>query len=170
MSTQADKKGDAPSATKHPLFQLQGHHHRAIELRYEGKTYKEITGHVAMEFRKGVHPDTVKKWFGRGGLLEGEYMDYARGENDRRRGLMREELKKLVGMIPPKLEQIIKRIDGTGQPDMVALMGIKTLIEVLGVSANDERKPQDILTEYFKKIKTLPSPKSKDESTVVKSN
>src|SRR3990167_7175049 len=137
MSQFMHKKGSAVDRQKMPLFKLQVYHFRAVELRYEGKTYHEIMGEIAVQYRKGVQSDTIRKWFGRGGLLEVEYMAYARVENDRRRQMMREELKKLAGKIPIKLEKMLDRIDGTGQPDMVTLAAVRTLIEVLGITGNE---------------------------------
>lgn len=158
MSKKEQNNKPPVEGRKRPLFALQGYHYRAVEVRYEGKTFNDICGILGAEFRKGVHPDTIRKWFARGGLLENEYLDYARHENERRRQMMREELKKLVTKIPGKLDAIIGRMDNTGQPDMVALMGIKTLIEVLGITASDDPKTGAKLEEYFKKLEQFPSP------------
>jgi len=135
---------------------LQAYHHRAVELRYEGNTYKSIAGYIAVEYKRAFNDDSVRRWFSRGGLLADAYMDYAREENDRRRQLMREELKKLVVKIPKKLEQIMDRVDQLGQPDMVALMAIKTLIDVLGITASDEKGSGDRLKEYFDRLEKAP--------------
>lgn len=158
MSKKQHNKGAASGDRNHPLFELGAYHRRAIELRYEGHTFKEISGMLAVELRKGVHPDTVRKWFARGGFLNEDYLEYARQENDHRRQLMREELKKLVVKIPTKLGSIMDRMDETGKPDMVALMAIKTIVEILGITANDERQAQDVLGEYFKRLEKAPSP------------
>ncbi len=157
MSEKSTKNNDGEKGGKHRLFTLQGYHYRAIELRYAGKTFREICGTIAVDFKKGVHPDTIQKWFARKGLLHEEYMTYARAENDQRRLLMREELKKLLTQIPAKLQEIMNRKDSSGQPDMVALMGVKTIMETLGVTANDDTKTNDVLKDYFEKLDKLPA-------------
>lgn len=140
------------NAPNRPLFELQAYHRRAIELRYEGQTYKEICGHLGVEFKIGKHPDTIKRWFGKDGLLAQHYADYAKDENDHRRQVMRTELKKLVGKVPIVLQGLIERTDKTGQPDAVALMAIRTLTEILGITADDEKETQDVLEQYMRRL------------------
>lgn len=158
MSKNRGKKDHTSKDRNDPLFELQGYHYRAIELRYQGRTYKEIMGDIGIEFRKGIHFDTIRKWFSRGGLLSAEYMDYARQENDQRRQLMREELKKLVAKIPQKVEKLLDREDDQGQPDMVVVQTIKLMADMLGISANEEAATGDRLGEYFGRLEKAPMP------------
>lgn len=160
------KKTPAPKGTKENLFQLMGYHHRAVELRYQGSTYKDIMGTIAMEFRRGISESTVKKWFMRGGLLNQEYLEYAKAENLQRRQMMREELKKLVSKVPIVLDSVLSRKDETGQSDMVALQGVKLVVEIMGISGEEEPGSGSVLAEYFERLDkvTIPEQVKKPEA------
>lgn len=109
---------------------------------------------LMIEFKRGFHVDSIRKWFGKGGLLLEEYMVYAGGENDRRRQYMREELKKLVGKIPVKLDKLLDSKD-----EKVQLHAVKLLVEILGISINDlPNTNSDKLAEYFKRLEAVPMP------------
>jgi hypothetical protein len=158
--TDITQNNDQKSPAKHRKIDLLGHHYRAVELRYEGKSFREISFILGLEFKKAPDQETIRLWFTRTGLLHKEYLAYARAENDQRRQLMREELKKLVVKIPGKLAAIMERVDATEKPDMTALMGIKTIIEVLGITAGDEKESTDVLKEYFERLEEAPAPKT----------
>lgn len=164
MGKKGSKRGPSANSRNNPLFELAGYHYRAIELRYEGNTFKDISGTIGMEFRKGIHPDTIRKWFARGGLLAEQYLDYARQENDQRRQLMREELKKLTGRIPQKIEKLLDRLDERDQPDMVVVQTIKLLVDILGLSGDDDPKTGDILGNYFRRLEAHATPKPPGEA------
>src|SRR3990167_9370763 len=129
---------------------LQAHHHVAIEMRYVGKTYSQIAEDLTAQFKRDFRADVVARWFRSNGILELEYLDYARKENDRRRQFVVEELKKVIPKIPLKFEQLLDRtymipIKKTGevvntnipQLDIVTVSTLKTLCEILGFKIQD---------------------------------
>src|SRR3990167_1680378 len=85
-------------------FKFQAYHHEAVELRYQGKTYLEISLIIAKKYGRDFKESTCRAWFGRGHILDTVYLDYARQENERRRQATREELKKLVSVLPITFE------------------------------------------------------------------
>lgn len=133
---------------------LKKHHYRAVELRYEGKTYENITTILAGEFKRQFHESTIRKWFMSKGALEALYLDYANKENDRRRKLVMEEMKKLTQQIPSNYQQLLKTLkDGINHPAMAGIMRatLRDLCEMLGfrVEELDNTNPVD---DFFDRV------------------
>ena len=63
------------------LKQLKAPHREAIRLRYEGKTTDEIVEHLTAK-RLKANSNTIKDWFRAGGLLEVEYENYCRDQEN----------------------------------------------------------------------------------------
>lgn len=153
------KNKDAKNGQELPHYRLQTYHYRAIELRYEGNTYQQIGGFIAVEYHLFRTESAIRKWFGRNGLCEKEYDDYATKENARRRNLMQHELKKLVGKIPQKIERLLDRLDDTGQPDMVVVQTLKLLAMLLSLVPKemDSDGSIDKVEEYVRSLQAIPS-------------
>lgn len=135
-------------------FELKGFHYQAIEFRYEGKTYNEITTLLTEKYQKPFKENTVRHWFTSKRFLEKEYIDYAKKENDRRRQVVLEELKKIVPKIPLKFDALLERKGKFGNPilDMVTVSTLKYLCEILNFKVepgNDMSNPVD---EYFDRL------------------
>jgi hypothetical protein len=143
---------------------FQKWHYRAVELRYEGKTYEEIVEGIKQEFGKQFHIASIRKWFSRGELLHNEYIDYAKKENERRRQLVLEELKKIAPLIPTKIQELLtsrylvawgkKVVDPeTGKPmpmlDSTTVKTLALLAEMLGFKVESNDVAGDPLDEYF---------------------
>ena len=89
---------------------LQAVHYRAIELRYLGSTYKQVSELLKKEFKKNHGEHKVRRWFMSGGMLEAEYLDYSEKENERRRRLVLEDMKKITTLIPTAYEELFKKL------------------------------------------------------------
>lgn len=138
-------------------FKFRRYHFLAIELRYQGKTYKEITENLTTVFKVSFRPDRIGHWFATDGILEKAYIDYARKENERIRRFIHEELKKLLPRIPKKLEELLQRRDEFGQPklDAVTLGAIRTLCDLLDLKESIQEGPegtQNRVDEYFERL------------------
>ena len=122
---------------------------RAIQLRYDGRSHQEITDILKQETQQEYKVDTLRKWFMRGGKLDEEYLEYARAENEQRRQVVMEEIKKLVPIIPIRLSQLLNRKkynmfgamvkDEAGNPvlnlDRVTIETIAQICNLLGLNA-----------------------------------
>lgn len=145
--------------TKSPS-KLMAYHHEAIELRYQGKTYAEIAELLTSKYKRDFKDQTVRHWFSRTGMLDKEYRDYARQENERRRAYVLEELKKIVQVIPAKYQELIDRqIDNLspGQQiyhDATKRAILKDLCALLGfkVPEEDGDRGPDALDEFFDRL------------------
>ena len=144
----------------------------AIELRYEGKTYSEISMLLSQKFKFDFKEGTVRKWFQRGGMLELMYLDYARKENDRRRQVIVEELKKVTQVIPEKYSDILNRqltnLDDEGQlkANEVVRKTLKDLCDILGFKIQpDDNADRDPLDDYFSRAEEEHKKKNNAEGT-----
>lgn len=148
---------------------LLGLHHRAIELRYLGYTYKQICETLAIEFpagkRKTFHESTVRRWYMRGGILEAPYYDYCKKENERRRQLMVEDMKKLLPMIPPVLQQLLDRkvviynaatksytMSKDSKLDMVTVQTVKLILSTMGFQLDGGEAGTDPADKFFDRL------------------
>ena len=138
-------------------FKFRRYHHLAIELRYEGKTYKEISEQLSEVFKVNFRPDRIGHWFASNGILEEPYIDFAKKENERVRRFVSEQLKGLLSRIPEALEGLLNRVDETGNPrrDALTLATIRLLIEIVDLKAylQPEEEKKSILDEYFERLK-----------------
>ena len=82
---------------------------RAVELRYEGKTYGQVTEALINEFNQSIAESSVRRWFSLGESLHDPYIEYAQAQNESRRKLVIEEVKKLMPIIPQRLNEILHR-------------------------------------------------------------
>lgn len=142
------------------------YHYEAVELRYTGKNYTEITTALTAKYNKEFKLDTVRHWFSRGGYLEKEYLDYAKKENLARQAVTVEELRKLAPKIPIIFSELLERVarkpftgevmnDDKGKPlrklDMVTVVALKNLMAAMGFKMPDG-DATDPLDEYFDKL------------------
>jgi len=147
-------------------FKFQGYHYKAIEKRYHGKSYLEISTELSAEFNKAIRHQTVRRWFMRGGILESEYVDYCSKENDRRQKAMFQQMKKIVIKIPAKFDELLERqiyakdkqtgeIVETGikQCDMVTVQTLKLIVEMLGLK-EAPKDGEDPLDAYFDRLES----------------
>src|SRR3972149_4244680 len=88
---------------------LMAYHYRAVELRYQGHTFPEVTRTITEEYQKDFKDTRVRNWFTSRGILFRLYLDYARQESERRRQLVLEEMKKLLPKLPQKLQELLDR-------------------------------------------------------------
>lgn len=130
-----------------PLTKYQQYHHKAVELRYAGERFEDITDKINAIGAKTFRPATVRAWFATGGYLEELYFEYASQENDRRRQHMRAELGKLTRRIPEKFDALLAR----KEIDALTLRTVTQLCKVLGI-ALDEKAGEDVLDEYFDRL------------------
>lgn len=56
------------------------YHYLAIELKYEGKTYEEIS----RALKGAIEPRSIANWFNKDGLLYLDYLEYAERKNRER--------------------------------------------------------------------------------------
>jgi hypothetical protein len=139
-------------ATKKGNMKLMAYHYKAIELRYDGLKYHEISTELTNQFKRDFLDQTVRRWFAKGGMLEHEYLDYTDKENDRRRRYMISEFKKLIPIIPKKFDELLnERMTKTGKKlDIVTVATLKLMMESLGLKI--EAQPlndKDPLDEFF---------------------
>ncbi len=78
-------QNDTKTENVKKLYEL---HEIAIEMRYAGNTYEEISKALTDKFDKNHTPGKVRRWFQSGGMLDKPYFDYAKKENERRRQYM----------------------------------------------------------------------------------
>lgn len=133
-------------------FKFMAYHDRAVELRYQGKTYAEIALLLTDEFKKDFRDDRIRKWFSLStGILAHKYLEYARMENDRRRQVIMEELKKVAGRIPATFDLLLDRKyqDGTPKADMTTVAALKLACEVMGFKIEPMDPVGDPLDDYF---------------------
>ncbi len=135
-------------------FELRGYHHQAIEFRYEGKTYKEITTLLTEKYQKPFKVDTIRRWFISSGLLEKEYIDYAKKENERRKQFVLEELKKLIPKIPITFDALLGRKDKDGNKklDAVTIRTLELLCEILNFKVEPGSDTTNPVDEYFDRL------------------
>ncbi|OGX31833.1 MAG: hypothetical protein A2787_06525 [Omnitrophica WOR_2 bacterium RIFCSPHIGHO2_01_FULL_48_9] len=133
---------------------FRGYHYAAVELRYEGKTYSTVAEELAKRYHKDFHAQSVRRWFMRGGILETEYLDFASKENERRRQLVFEELKKILPKIPQKFDALLERRDETGREklDSVTLGTLKVLCEILDFKVKAGPPAEDPLDRFFNRL------------------
>lgn len=149
-------------------------HTDAIDLRYRGMTYKEISKELFNKHGKYVLPQRLRAWFMTGGILHDKYAAYAKEENGERRELMQQQLRKIGMLIPKVLEETLfqpMRHPMTGQimkdeEGNVLYMrnrttndAVKILSELLGArfSETDADDMEDVLDNYFKRLDDMPS-------------
>ncbi len=141
------------------------YHYRAVELRYAGKNYPEIAEALTTEFKKDFTHDRMRKWFARKGILETQYLDYAKKENERRRQEIMEEAKKILPLIPQKYHDLLtKRFvinaisgefikDENGKKveklDSITVNALRNFCEMLGFKIENADSGGDPLEEYF---------------------
>jgi hypothetical protein len=140
---------------KKRIRKLYGQHMRAIELRYQGNTYQKISDILTQEFggQKLIEP-RIRRWFNRGGVLDAEYLDYAKKENERRRRHIVEEMKKVTAEIPKNYSKILNRDESSLSPskligrDLVLKGVLKDLCQLLGFKIEDT-SDSDKLDEFW---------------------
>lgn len=95
----------------------------------------------------------------RGGILEQEYIDYAKKENERRRRVVAEEMKKIIPKIPQKYVEILERSIESLDPetvvkrDNVTVKLLKDLCLLLGFKLNeDDSDAESVLAKYLRGI------------------
>ena len=129
------------------ISKFQAYHHEAVELRYMGAKFTEITEKLnAGNYGKVFKEPTVRKWFTADGYLERQYHIYATQENDRRRQQMRTDLAKLTDRVPLKMQALLDR----KEVDSLTLKAVMALLKTLGI--NIETAPADVLDEYFDRV------------------
>ena len=143
------------------------YHHEAVELRYSGKPYAEVAAILTEKYKRDFRDATVRRWFMTKGILESEYLDYSKKENERRRNLILEEIKKLLPMIPAKFQQLLERVathpftgaklkDENNQTipklDTVTVTTLKTLCEILGFKVEAGGEVSDPVDRYFERL------------------
>lgn len=156
-------------------MQLMGYHYAAVELRYEGKTYKEIVVEIAKVFSKAIRESKVRDWFAKGGILHEEYAKFALDENERRRADLRQRIKALASDIPKIMEetlfqplrnpftgQVIR--DEAGNPVYVRNKttndAVRIIAELSGFNlkeADEDAQLEDRLEMYFKRLEAAPA-------------
>jgi len=133
-------------------FKFMSYHYRAIEFRYQGLKYEEISLKLAAEFKKEFLNQRIRKWFMHNGILDQMYLDYAVKENDRVRKVVLEELKKTTAMIPKGYDALIKTLkDQLDDPKSAGVFRqtLKDLSELLGFKVEDNIGDGDPLNDYF---------------------
>lgn len=153
-------------------FKFRRYHHLAIELRYGGKTYKEIAESLTKIFKVNIRPDRIGHWFASSGILEQPYLDFANKESERSRRLVLEELKKLAPRIPKKLIALLERSDESGKPklDAVTLGTLKLMCDMFNVNVPlpaPKEAHETRIEAYLRRLQELPLPNSYDQSPKV---
>lgn len=148
------------------IFKKMSYHYRAVELRYEGKTYQEIADILTRESHKDFNDSArIRRWFMSGGILEKDYSDYAKKENERRRRVTLEELKKIVPTIPIKFQEVLERKyfyinKKTGDivetdkniVDKTTVTALLGLCKILGFQIDPPEAEDDPLDKYLEKL------------------
>ena len=135
-------------------FKYMSYHYRAIELRYRGEKYESISLILSTEFKKEFKNQRIRRWFNNGGILDAMYLDYAVKENDRRRKVVMEELKKITGEIPTGYANLIEALkNDLTDPKSASVFRqtLKDLSELLGFKVDDNIGDGDPLKDYFNK-------------------
>lgn len=140
---------------------LRKFHYEAVELRYQGKTYDEISRELTERHKRDFHLKTVASWFYSGGLLEEVYIDYSRKENNRRRRTMLEEMKKVSVKLPigyDKLyNKLIQELDNpeNDKADETFRKLLKDLAEIFGIkiSPDDNEDGESQLEKLLKAVR-----------------
>lgn len=129
-------------------------HHRAVELRYYGKTYGEIAETISKELGKNYQEPRVRRWFGAGGIVESEYKDYSGLENDRRRQLIANKLYAQMPRIPELIQSILNRKDEFGNEvlDMLTIRTLAFLCKLLNLRVDAEDNYAVDPMEEFRKL------------------
>lgn len=130
---------------------LHACHHRAVELRYLGKTYGEIAEVISKELDNNYQEPRVRRWFGTGGIVENEYKHYSEQENNRRRQLISNHLYALLPRIPELIEAILNRKDRFGNDvlDMLTVRTLKFLVDLLDLKVREEDYKPDPMESWF---------------------
>jgi hypothetical protein len=142
---------------------LQGYHHRAIELRYSGTRFDDVARILGEEFKREFKPQTLRTWFGRKGMLFDEYEDYSDKENRARMAIAKQEMKKVMPLLPPKIVAILSRTkqvtDDKGTTteveviDNLTLGMIRDLLKVFRVDLGEKEKElENPLNEFFDRL------------------
>lgn len=141
------------------------YHEEAVELRYQGKTYAEISAYLTDKYKQEFSVDRLRRWFMKGGILEERYYDYSKKENDRRRKLMMEDMKKVASKIPKVLDEVIEEpvrhpftgkimTDENGNPirkrNGTTVKAVQTIVDMLGFKVEDGDE-SDPLDEFFER-------------------
>lgn len=128
-------------------------HQLAIELRYEGKTYEDIS--KALEGNLAV--GTLKQYFAEDGLLDYEYHRYAEQQSKARRDLgldiLKSQVKKAATVIVEALNKALEQGDYTKAVKYAEI--ILDRVGILGVEA-----PKDQITDG--KIKMMSNDEFRD--------
>lgn len=159
---------------------LMAYHYEAIEQRYLGNTYPAVAEYLTGKYKRDFNPETVRWWFSQKGYLFDLYIDYAARENERRRRLMQEELRKLVPSIPKKFADLLNRVQRvpfTGEVlkdpdskkeidklDMTTVAALKLLCEILDFKRIGEDTPGNPIDEYFDRLENEVKPQDNAKS------
>lgn len=129
-------------------------HYRAVELRYEGLTYREIAKILSEEYDRNIKEQTLRWWFKSGGRCEKHYLDYANKESERRRRLIHTELKKTYNKIPAKLDALLERLDAQGKEklDMVTIKTIEKIVQIIENQVGAIGANNDVLDQFWDRV------------------
>ncbi len=154
---------------------LQAWHYEAIELRYTGKTYTQMSEILWTKYGKRLPEVRLRKWFMRGGILHDLYEAHASRENDMRQSDIRQRLTALAESIPDVLQEtlftplrnpftgeIIKDRDGNTVfiRNKTTNEAVKILATMLGAKfdESENNKVGDVLDRYFDRIEKIGLP------------
>ena len=135
-------------------FKYMAYHYEAIELRYQGMTYEEISVALGTKYNKEFQNKRLRAWFASKGILERMYMDFAKKENDRRRQVVLEEIKKITSKIPKGYADLIKTLEGNlvdPKSAGVFRQTLKDLCEILGFKVEPTGDGSNPLDDFFDK-------------------
>lgn len=129
-------------------------HYRAIELRYEGVQYEEMRQIIKRETGKEWNISTVKHWFATGGMLEKPYLEYAEQQNEARRKMAMQELKKLIPLIPVHYRNLLTRKgkDGKLKADKLTQSTLRELCRVMAIQMEERGGGNDPLEQFFDRL------------------
>jgi hypothetical protein len=156
-------------------FALQAWHYEAIELRWQGKTYREMAEIIWSKYGKRLREDRMRRWFTRGGILHDKYEEYASRENDMRQSDIRQRLTALAESIPDVLQDTLfqpLRNPFTGQilkdeqgnilyiRNKTTNEAVKILATMLGAKfdESENNKVGDVLDRYFDRVEKMGTP------------
>lgn len=123
--------------------ELNSKHFRAIELRYEGFSLKEIAGEIGIEY------STVRSWFMANGKLGDKYSEYASQENS----LRNEQIKRHLRFSVAKAAKTITKLLDSDVPS-VQLRAAQTVLDRCSFQmeeiAGEDKEPTllDIASAY----------------------
>jgi len=91
-------------------WELQAWHYEAVELRYLGLQYKEISQVLLEKYSKAFPDYRLRRWFANGGILHDLYAKYTIEHNKERQERMNKRLNSLAEDIPEILEETLNLV------------------------------------------------------------